>query len=317
MLHITDAIVDSLLTSQAAQEVLLAAFTSLARGDAAMQKRIRTQAEGVKLSTLGAVIPDQDIVGAKVYTTVNGQFSFVILLFSAVDGRPLATLDAGAVTRIRTAACTVLAAKKLARSNSGSLGLFGVGVQGIEHAVQLAGQFDLREILVSERHTSPDLARRLNLATGVKVRFASAQEIAAGSDILVTASRSGLPLFEGRHLQDGAFVAAIGSSLPSTRELDDDVLARSKAVVVEWQEQTLEEAGDILLADPAALRPEKIVELVDVIVTQKVARQSEQDIFVYKSVGIGLEDIAVAGLAYRLLVRKRGLAAAYALLTSR
>jgi len=306
MLHITDAIVDSLLTSRAAQEVLLAAFTSLARGDAAMQKRIRTQAEGVKLSTLGAVIPDQDIVGAKVYTTVSGQFSFVILLFSALDGRPLATLDAGAVTRIRTAACTVLAAKQLARSNSSSLGLFGVGVQGIEHAIQLAEQFNLREILVSDRHTSPDLAQRLNLATGVKVRFASAQEIAGASDIIVTASRSRLPLFEGRHLQDGMFIAAIGSSLPNTRELDDDVLARSRAVVVEWQEQTLAEAGDILLATPAALRPEKIVELADVIVTQKVARESAQDIFVYKSVGIGLEDIAVAGLAYRLLVRKRG-----------
>lgn len=309
MLHISDTVVDSLITSQAAQEALLGAFISYARGDAAMQKRVRTQAEGVKLSTLGAVIPDQDVVGAKVYTTVNGQFSFVILLFSASDGRPLATLDAGAVTRIRTAACTVLVAKKLARSNSKSLGLFGAGVQGIEHAVQLSEQFNLEEIQVSDRHTSPDLAKRLHLATGVKVQFASAQDIAANSDIIVTASRSGLPLFEGRHLRAGAFVAAIGSSLPHTRELDDDVLARSKAVVVEWREQTLEEAGDILLADPAALHPEKIVELVDVVVTQKVSRESEQDVFVYKSVGIGLEDIAVAGLAYRLLLRKQGLAA--------
>ena len=107
MLHVTDAMIDRHVTAADAQAAMLEAFRSFGRGDAAMQERIRTEAGGVKLSTLGAVIPDQHVAGAKVYTTIAGQFSFVILLFSTVDGRPLASFDAGAITRLRTAACTV------------------------------------------------------------------------------------------------------------------------------------------------------------------------------------------------------------------
>src|SRR5690606_1112083 len=150
MLHISDEMVNAVVTAPDAQEVLLAAFLGYADGRAAMQKRIRTEADGVKLSTLGAVIPGQEVAGAKVYTTINGQFSFVILLFSARDGRPLATFDAAALTRIRTAACTVLLAKKLARRSTTTMGLFGAGVQGFEHAIQLTREFGLKRILVCD-----------------------------------------------------------------------------------------------------------------------------------------------------------------------
>ncbi len=115
MQHITDAMIDAHVSPEDARQVMEAAFASFGRGDAAMQERIRTEAGGVKLSTLGAVIPQQGVAGAKVYTTINGQFSFVILIFSAEDGRPLASFDAGAITRLRTAACTTLAAQRLAR----------------------------------------------------------------------------------------------------------------------------------------------------------------------------------------------------------
>ncbi len=301
MLHISDQMVDAVVTAQDAREVLLAAFSSYAKGGAAMQKRIRTQAGGVKLSTLGAVIPDQGVAGAKVYTTIEGRFTFVILLFSAIDGRPLATFDAGAITRIRTAACSVLAAKRLARPDAKSLGIFGAGVQGFEHAIQLAAEFPVNEILVSDPYASPDLVQRLQLASGVNVRMVDPEVAAANSDIIVTASRSPTPLFKGMSLRRGAFIAAIGSSLPHTRELDDDVLKRAKAIVVEWREQALEEAGDLILPAAGVIGADKIVELADVLTGVGVARESGDEIFVYKSVGIGLEDIALAGHAYGLI----------------
>src|SRR6478672_3047020 len=102
--------IDSHVTAADAEAAMRDAFASFAAGDAAMQERIRTEAGGVKLSTLGAVIPAQGVTGAKVYTTIKGQFQFVILLFSTETGRPLASFDAGAITRLRTAACSVLAA---------------------------------------------------------------------------------------------------------------------------------------------------------------------------------------------------------------
>ncbi|HEY9222825.1 MAG TPA: ornithine cyclodeaminase family protein, partial [Variovorax sp.] len=118
MQHISDAMIDALVTPADAQAVLRDAFVHFDEGTAAMQERIRTEAGGVKLSTLGAVIPGQGVAGAKVYTTIKGQFSFVILLFSTEDGRPLASFDAGAITRLRTAACSVLAARHLARGDA-------------------------------------------------------------------------------------------------------------------------------------------------------------------------------------------------------
>lgn len=308
MLHISDEMVNAVVTAPDAQEVLLAAFLGYADGRASMQKRIRTEADGVKLSTLGAVIPGQDVAGAKVYTTINGQFSFVILLFSARDGRPLATFDAAALTRIRTAACTVLLAKKLARRSATTMGLFGAGVQGFEHAIQLTREFGLKQILVCDPYAPADIASRLGAASGADVRMATADDTAASADILVTASRSTTPLFSGELLRPGTFVAAIGSSLPTTRELDDDAIAKAKAIVIEWRQQSLEEAGDLILADPAALAGEKVVEVAHVLAGTSAGRASEDDIFIYKSVGVGLEDIALAGHAYRQVAKLQGLA---------
>jgi len=298
MLHITDERIDRHVTAQDAQQAMLAAFQSFGRGAAAMQERIRTEAGGVKLSTLGAVIPEQEVAGAKVYTTIAGQFSFVILLFSTVDGRPLASFDAGAITRLRTAACTVLAAQRLARPESATLALFGAGTQGVQHAAQLSAALPLRRVLVVDPYADAGLPDQLAAQCGIPVTFADPAVAAAQADIIVTASRSTTPLFSGELIQPGTFIAAIGSSLPHTRELDDTALARAATVVVEWRPQSLREAGDLVLADKAVLPDSKIVELADVLLG-KAGRRHADDIVIYKSVGVGLEDIALAGVAYR------------------
>ncbi|OZI68720.1 ornithine cyclodeaminase family protein [Bordetella genomosp. 1] len=305
MRHLDDAMIDAAITPAEAQDTLAAAFLAFGQGKAAMQGRVRTDAGGVKLSTLGAVIPDQQVVGAKVYTTIAGQFRFVILLFSARDGRPLATLDAAALTRRRTAACTVLAAGRLAPAAPRVLGLFGAGTQGREHVAQLCARFDFEQVLVNDPHADAAMPERLAQACGVPVALAEPRALAAQADVLVTASRAATPLFAGDALKPGAFVAAIGSSLPTTRELDDRALARARAIVVEWREQTLAEAGDLVLADPLCGVVGKIAQLDEVLAGAPL-RQSAQDILIYKSVGVGLEDIALAGLAYRRVAEQEG-----------
>jgi len=106
-------------------------------------------------------------------------------------------------------------------------------------------------------------------------------------------------------VKPGAFIAAIGSSLPTTRELDDALLARAHTIVVEWKPQTLQEAGDLLLADPAIGVEQKIVEFSEVVVG-RVTRNHADDIYLYKSVGVGLEDVALAGHAYKKLAEREG-----------
>ncbi|MDF3840001.1 ornithine cyclodeaminase family protein [Cupriavidus basilensis] len=299
MLHITDEMIDRHVNPADVQQVMLDAFRSFGEGKAAMQERIRTEAGGVKLSTLGAVIPEQQVAGAKVYTTIKGQFSFVILIFSTEDGRPLASFDAGAITRLRTAACSVLAARHLARAGARVLALFGAGTQGVQHARQLAAALPLERILLSDPYADAAMPERLAQWCGIPAAFAEPDQAAAQADIVVTASRSTTPLFSGHALKPGAFVAAIGSSLPHTRELDDVALARASKLVVEWRPQSMREAGDIVLADPAALPAGKIVELAEVVTGSVQARGSDADILIYKSVGVGLEDVALAGFAYR------------------
>ncbi|TWG86031.1 ornithine cyclodeaminase [Cupriavidus gilardii J11] len=301
MQHITDAMVDQLVTAPDAQQAMLEAFTSFGNERAAMQKRIRTEAGGVKLSTLGAVIPDQQVAGAKVYTTIEGRFSFVILLFSTVDGRPLASFDAGAITRLRTAACTVVAARRLARRDAATLALYGAGTQGVAHAEQLTSALSLQRILVSDPYADAGMPRRLSARCGIPVSVAEPDEAVAQADIVVTASRSTTPLFSGAAIRPGAFVAAIGSSLPHTRELDDIALSRASAVVVEWRPQSTREAGDIVQAADGVLPDGKLVELADVVLGRVTPRRGDDDIVIYKSVGVGLEDIALAGLAWRRL----------------
>ena len=305
MQHITDAMVDAVVTAQDARTILHEAFAAFSDTEAAMQARVRTEAAGVKLSTLGAVIPGQDVVGAKVYTTIEGRFSFVILLFSARDGRPLATLDAGAITRIRTAACSLLAAQALARPDAAVMGLFGAGTQGVEHAVQMTHALGLKQVLVHDPYAADELEPRLAKLTGAEVKREAPDTIAATADIIVTASRSREPLFSGSAVKPGAFIAAIGSSLPTTRELDDALLARAHTIVVEWKPQTLQEAGDLLLADPAIGVEQKIVEFSEVVVG-RVTRNHADDIYLYKSVGVGLEDVALAGHAYKKLAEREG-----------
>ncbi len=298
MLHITDAMVADVVGIAETQQVLLDAYRSFGSGSAAMQERIRTEAGGVKLSTLGAVIPEQGFVGAKVYTTIAGQFSFVIMLFSAIDGQPLASLEANAITRLRTAACSIIASRYLARPDSRVVALFGTGVQGLAHARQMAAAYELSEILICPFSTPPDMPERVAAETGVATRFVSAKEALDHADIVVTTSRAAIPLFSGEMLRPGTFIAAVGSSLPHTRELDDTALGRASCIAVEWRQQALREAGDLAMASPAALPPSKIVELGELIIGTAHGRRSDNEITIYKTVGVGLEDIAVAGLAY-------------------
>ncbi len=118
-------------------------------------------------------------------------------------------------------------------------------------------------------------ARELAGELGCPVRAAGARDALSGAHLVVTATRAAAPLFPGHWVAPGAYVAAVGSSRPDTRELDDELLSRLRAVVVEWRRQALREAGD------------------------SPVRQGPDDIVAFNSVGVGLEDVAVAGLAWQ------------------
>ena len=298
MLHITDAMVEEALDPADVQDVLVRAFRSFAAGSGGVQERVRTYGGGVRLSTLGAVLPDQEVAGAKVYTTIDGAFTFAIVLFSTTNGALLATLDANAITELRTAAGSVIAARHLARPDARTLAVFGVGVQGRAHAAQLAAAFPLTRILLVSQRNDTNLAALVEADTGIPTRLTTTDEAVGEADIIVTASRAKTPIFAGEMIRPGTFIAAVGSSLPTARELDDAALVRASRIAVEWRTQSLREAGELALAAPGAVDAAKIVELGELVAGTARGRTRDDEITLYKSVGIGLEDIAVAGLAY-------------------
>ncbi|WP_138466650.1 ornithine cyclodeaminase family protein [Poseidonocella sp. HB161398] len=299
MLHFTDNDIAGTLSPAEAEACLAEAYRAFGEDRAAVQPRVRTEAADVKLSTMGAVLPSAGVVGAKVYTTIAGQFSFVILLFSAATGAPLATMEANAITAIRSPACTALAARHLARPGSRRLAVFGTGVQGLSHLRHLARAFALEEAMIVSRRPDPALAEQLAEETGIAVRCATAAEAAAEADMIVTATRSAEPVLSGRDLGTGQFIAAIGSSLPHTRELDDEVLRRAAVLALDWIPQTSREAGDVVLADPGALAHPRMADLKDIVAGTVPGRETPEDLAIFKSVGIGLLDIATAAAVWK------------------
>lgn len=293
---ISDQQISETLDFPSVATVLGEAFASLATGGAAVHCRQRTDCHDLRLSTMGAVWADRTVGGVKVYPTVRGQFSFSILLFDLASNQPLAVLDGNEITRLRTAAITTLVASKAAAARPRKLALFGTGLQGRAQVAALCGWFEFEEIALVDPAGDAAWAEALARSTGCRVAFTTPEAAVRDADIVVTATRSATPVFDGAWLAPGAFVSAIGTSTPKGRELDDTTMDRAGRIIVEWKPQSLAEAGEVVLwAGRSAASP--FVDLPELYAGQAPWRPVEPAITVFKSVGVGLADVAVAQLA--------------------
>ncbi|MEZ2741464.1 ornithine cyclodeaminase family protein [Paenalcaligenes hominis] len=302
MIHLTDLQIRHLLADDAMNRHLLAtAFIELEQQQAAQLARQRIEAQGVKLSTLAAVLPNQGVAGAKVYTTIQGRFTFVIILFSTETGAVLAVLDAEQITKKRTAACSVLMAQQFACANPKKLAVFGLGTQGTEHVIQMAEAFNFEQIEIVTRQPYAEKIERLQDQLRTTVISSTAEQAIVDADIIVTATRATTPLIMGKGLKSNAFIAAVGSSLPTTRELSDSVIQKADMIVVESKEQSLKEAGDLILS--SHVHSSEKLHTVGEVLANKMLPSESYELVIYKAVGVALEDIVLAGLAYKNFVK--------------
>ena len=286
------------------RDVLLdlpAAFDSLRTGDASIAPRQRVDCGATKLSSMGAVWQSRQVAAYKTYTSVTGQFNFLLNLFD-LDTGAHHVMPGNEVTRARTAAMTTWAAREITTPQPQKLTLFGLGIQGRTHLEALQDTLKFKEIAVVDTADVSNACRELSAQHGVPITQNTPEDAVRGADLVVTITRSKTPVFDGAWLKPGASVCAAGTSLPGGSELDATTRQRCSRAIVEWKPQSLVEAGEIVmgLAD-GSLDASRISDLPEMLGSPSPWRRDPQEILLFKAVGVGLSDLVAAALAVKAL----------------
>ena len=290
----------------------------------AVEAAFRLHAEGhtldrgvlsVHASGGGFHIKAAGLVGARSYfaAKTNGNFSDnprrwglptiqgTIVLADAANGTPLAVMDSGSVTALRTGAATAVAAKYLARADARTATIVGCGVQGEVQLAAVTAVLPLRRImLVDIDHTrAEDLAARAAANRGVQVEpIKDLRAALRDSDVCVTCTTSRRAFLGAHDVAPGTFIAAVGADNPEKQELEPSLLA-SATLVVDVLQQCAE-IGELHHALAAGvLTPEQVhAELADVVVGRRPGRTSRDEITIFDSSGTALQDVAAAVAVY-------------------
>ncbi len=303
MLFLREDDVRRLLSMERALELVERAFLSQARGTAHNQPRRRVVVpQGATLHLMAAADEAAGYLASKIYCTSRLGAYFVVLLYRSDSGEPLAQIEADYLGQVRTGAASGLATRWMAREDASVLAVIGAGKQARTQVQAIARVRRLREVRVFSR----DPAHRAAFAewaaqeTGARARPAeSARQAVAGAHLVVTATNARDPVVCGDWLEEGMHINAIGSNMASRRELDRAAIARAGLIVTDSLEQARLEAGELIAAfEPHPEEWARVGELCHVVSGERPGRQSPAQITLFKSNGIALEDVAVAGFVY-------------------
>jgi len=213
----------------------------------------------------------------------------LIVLFRPETGEPIAIVDGRYITEMRTAAVSAVATDLLARKEVEVLAIIGSGVQARSHLEALRLVRHFKEVRV----WSPNNAKRFAAEHRV-IAAKSAEAAVRDADVIAAVTGSKVPVIFGEWVLQGAHINAVGANRPTWRELDDDILRKSR-IYVESRESALVESGDLLAAGTI------FAEIGEVVSGTKPGRQSDDEITLFKSLGTAVEDIAAADLVYQKL----------------
>jgi alanine dehydrogenase len=219
------------------------------------------------------------------------------ILLDAESGCSKLVIPANYLTDLRTAATSAVATKILAREDAKVLGVFGTGRQARAHLQVLRCVRDFERALVSGRDSArtQEFAQQMEHELGMKVESVYSRTCAAESDVLCTCTTATTPLFDGNMLRKGTHLNVVGSFRPTTREVDDVTVRRSR-VVVDTYDGALSEAGDLIIPLNSGVirRDHMLANLHELAKGKKQVRNGPNDITLFKSVGSALEDLVAA-----------------------
>jgi len=288
------------------------ALRTLARGGALLPLRqvVRLPDGRNAFALMPAALNDPSALGAKIITVFPGNDATpydshqgAVLLFDTEYGRLIGILDASTITALRTAAVTAVATRLLAREDARTLALLGAGVQAETHLESICVVRRIDEVRVWSR--SGDRARRFAdryAAAGKRIVVCqSAREAAEGADVVCTITSSREPVLFGEWLAPGTHVNAVGASLATSRELDSAAVVKSR-LYVDRRESTVNEGGDFLVPKREGLIGDDHIvgEIGELLIEPPriPGRRSADEITLFKSLGLAIEDVAAARRIY-------------------
>ncbi len=305
--------VEDLLPMAECIALMADALRSLARGEMAQPLRMVVSPPGAK--GMLALMPAHKSGEAAAYgVKVIGVFpdnpakgldahQGSVILLSGETGEVQALMNASAITAIRTAAVSGVATDLLAGAEAGDLAIIGAGVQAHTHLDAMACVRPLRRVRVASRRF--EHARQFAGAMAARYAFPieaveSVEAAVRGADLIVAATSSREPVIRREWVSPGAHLNAVGASVPTAREVDGSTMAAS-SLFVDRRESTLNESGDYLFAlREGAIGPDHIrAEIGEVLIGAKSGRTSAEEITLFKSLGLAIEDLASAQYLYR------------------
>jgi len=286
-------------------------FRSLANGESVQPLRsiMRLPDTAGLLGMMPGYAKEMDVMGIKVITVFHNNSATgypshqgVVMLFDAKHGQPLMLFDAEEITAIRTAATSAVATRLLSNVDAQVLGILGTGVQAEKHieAISIVRNIKQMHIWGRNKNNAALLAHKISDKQNVSIVVQNdAEAVVKNATIICTVTSSSQPVLKGEWVNKGTHINAVGSSTPATRELDTAAILKSKLFTDKY-ESLFNEAGDFLIPKKEGAVTDDIVkaEIGEVVMGKKQGRTHADDITVFKSLGIAMEDIFSAWHIY-------------------
>ncbi|MCX8214429.1 MAG: ornithine cyclodeaminase family protein [SAR202 cluster bacterium] len=310
-LLLTEKDVAELLTMDIAIETIEEGFRQQAAGQASNSPRLRLPLGKGAFNFMAAAAPGLGVMGMKTYGVFGaGGAKFYVQLYSTENGELMAVIEANTMGQIRTGAASGLATRLMAREDSSDVGIIGSGFQARTQLEAVCRVRDVKTVRVFSRRLErrEEFARWAFEALDVSITAVdSAEDCITGSDIAIAITSAASPVIKGAWLKDGAHVNAAGSNHWMRREVDSDTVMRSRVIVTDDVEQAKIECGDLILpVDKGGLRWRQVHELSELVSGAVQGRHDDNDITLFESQGVALEDIAI-GIRIVQMAREKGI----------
>jgi ornithine cyclodeaminase/alanine dehydrogenase-like protein (mu-crystallin family) len=309
-LLLTEADVKGLLTMPMALTAVEESFRRLATGSAIVHPRQRLHIPGKSyLHYMAAADATGGYMGLKIYSSAKEGLRFIVPLFNVTTGDLAAIIEADFLGQVRTGAASGVATRWMAREDSRIVGIIGTGLQARTQleAVSLVRKLGDVRVCGRDANRREKFVAEMAAQLRVPVRSAAnAEEAVRDADIVITSTTSTNPVVEGRWLKKGTHINAIGANFPQKRELDAETIERCDVIAVDSREQSKLESGDLIqVFGQDDKRWNRVAEMADFVAGKAPGRTNPEQITLFKSNGIAIEDIVVAGQIYELARQRK------------